>query len=78
MAISEDTVISFVKVGLGTLAGFLPPPFNIVLGALGELVDPIRTAAESGGTRESIVAAVKAAMIAASDADMRAELGKDT
>ena len=78
MAISEEQVISFVKIGLGTVAAMLPPPFNIALAAVGELIDPVLNAVTAGGTQASVVEAVKAALVTASDADMKATLGADS
>ena len=74
MAISEQQIIAGVKIGLGTLAGALPPPWGIALGAIAELIDPVVTAIEGGGQKDDVVAAVVSALVTASDADMKAEL----
>lgn len=78
MAIREEDVFAALRVGLGFGAELLPAPWGTAVGIAAELLEPIKGAVDSGGTKASIVAAVNAALVAASDADMKTELGPRT
>ena len=75
---SEVAIIQGASAALTAVAVMIPGPVGIALLALAELVGPVYEAIASGGERGPTVAAVKAALVAASDARMRAELGEST
>lgn len=75
-AVSE--VLGVVRLALQAASVATPPPLGIIIGVVAEVLEPIANAIDSGASVSSVVTAIKAAMVATSNADMKAELGPNT
>ena len=52
----------------------LPAPAGVIVEMLAALVDPVHAAIQSGADASALVCAIDAAMVAATDAQMKLEL----
>ena len=74
MAISEEQVLTLAETGLTVIASSVGGPIGLGLGIVAQLIGPVVAAVQGGGQPDAVLEAVKKALVAASDAEMRAEL----
>lgn len=78
MPLNDETAVGAATAALGTLAMAIGGPVGIALGVLAEVAGPIYEVIKGGGDAADTVNAIKAAIVAAADAQMKAELGENS
>lgn len=75
MSISEDTILSLAGDGLRLAAGYVGGIPGLVLSTLADVLPDVAQAVSAGGSSDAVVTTIRAALVAASNAEMKKELG---
>jgi hypothetical protein len=72
---NEDNVVTAAAEGLGVIGAFVGGVPGLALQAAGRVIPAIYTAIKGGGQPDDVVGAITQALVAASNAEMKATLG---